>query len=80
MRKSLIALCTLAALGVPAAIAQVSIGINLPVYPKLVQVSGYPVYYAPQPGFELLLLRWLLLGLPAGKLVLELLVQRPWGP
>ncbi|HYN62365.1 MAG TPA: hypothetical protein VET87_22920, partial [Rubrivivax sp.] len=26
----------------------VSIGINLPVYPQLVQVSGYPVYYAPQ--------------------------------
>jgi hypothetical protein len=25
----------------------VSIGINLPVYPQLVQVPGYPVYYAP---------------------------------
>jgi len=26
----------------------VSIGINLPVYPRLVPVPGYPVYYAPQ--------------------------------
>jgi hypothetical protein len=26
----------------------VSIGINLPLYPQLVQVPGYPVYYAPQ--------------------------------
>ena len=26
----------------------VSIGINLPVYPELVPVPGYPVYYAPQ--------------------------------
>ena len=26
----------------------VSIGINLPVYPRLVRVPGYPVYYAPQ--------------------------------
>jgi len=25
----------------------VSIGINMPVYPQLVQVPGYPVYYAP---------------------------------
>jgi hypothetical protein len=27
---------------------QVSIGINVPVYPRLVIVPGYPVYYAPQ--------------------------------
>jgi hypothetical protein len=26
----------------------VSIGINLPAYPRLVRVPGYPVYYAPQ--------------------------------
>ena len=26
----------------------VSIGVNLPVYPQLVAVPGYPVYYAPQ--------------------------------
>lgn len=29
------------------AAVQVSIGINLPVYPQLVVVPGYPVYYAP---------------------------------
>jgi hypothetical protein len=26
----------------------VSIGINLPLYPELVRVPGYPVYYAPR--------------------------------
>lgn len=26
----------------------ISIGINVPVYPRLVRVPGYPVYYAPQ--------------------------------
>jgi hypothetical protein len=31
-------------IGVPG----MSIGINLPVFPELVQVPGYPVYYAPQ--------------------------------
>jgi hypothetical protein len=31
------------AVGVPG----ISIGINVPVYPELVQVPGYPVYYAP---------------------------------
>ena len=30
----------------------VSIGINFPLYPELVQVPGYPVYYAPRPGQE----------------------------
>jgi len=35
---------------VTSAVAQVSvsIGINLPLYPTLVRVPGYPVYYAPQ--------------------------------
>lgn len=28
----------------------VSIGFNLPVYPQLVRVPGYPVYYAPELG------------------------------
>ena len=33
---------------VPAfAAVNVSIGINLPTYPRLVRVPGYPVYYAP---------------------------------
>ena len=30
------------------AISGISIGINLPVYPEFVQISGYPVYYAPR--------------------------------
>ena len=47
---------------VTSAIAQVSIGIGLPgvsiginlgVYPELVQVPGYPVYYAPRLGSNL---------------------------
>jgi len=36
-------LCTAASADV-----QVSIGINVPVYPQLVVVPGYPVYYAPR--------------------------------
>ncbi|WP_153111042.1 hypothetical protein [Propionivibrio limicola] len=37
-------------LSASSAIAQVSvsIGINLPLYPELVRVPGYPVYYAPR--------------------------------
>ena len=37
-------------LSATSAIAQVSvsIGINLPLYPELVRVPGYPVYYAPR--------------------------------
>ena len=31
-----------------SAFLQVSIGINVPVYPQLVPVPGYPVYYAPR--------------------------------
>ena len=34
-------------LGTITAEAQVRIGINLPVFPRLVIVPGYPVYYAP---------------------------------
>lgn len=34
--------------GVGFQLPGVSIGINLPVQPQLVQVPGYPVYYAPQ--------------------------------
>jgi hypothetical protein len=52
MRHLLIAL-PLLLLQVPATHAQVSvsIGINLPVYPQLHRVPGYPVYYAPEaPG------------------------------
>jgi hypothetical protein len=55
MRNALIVLWML--LGSTSAAAQVSvgvwlpgvsIGINMPVYPTLVLVPGYPVYYAPQ--------------------------------
>jgi len=48
MRYVLIALWMLLG-SVTSAMAQVSIGIgiNLPVYPQLVRVPGYPVYYAP---------------------------------
>jgi hypothetical protein len=52
MRHLLLAL-PLLLMQVPAAHAQisVSIGINLPVYPQLQRVPGYPVYYAPgAPG------------------------------
>ena len=42
----------------------ISIGINMPMYPRLVRVPGYPVYYDPQRGFELLLLRRPVLGIP----------------
>lgn len=35
-------------MGVGVQMPGVSIGINLPVQPQLVQVPGYPVYYAPQ--------------------------------
>jgi len=34
-------------IGIGIGLPNVSIGINLPVYPDLVAVPGYPVYYAP---------------------------------
>jgi hypothetical protein len=37
------------AIGTP----NVSIGINLPVYPEFVRVPSYPVYYAPRVGINL---------------------------
>ena len=37
----------LAQLGLSFALPGLSIGINVPVYPQLVRVPGYPVYYAP---------------------------------
>src|SRR4051794_535111 len=37
-----------AQVSVAASFPGVSIGINLPAYPELVPVPGYPVYYAPQ--------------------------------
>jgi hypothetical protein len=61
MRKGLAVLWLLLCSITPAA-AQVSIGfvlpgasigINFPVYPELVQVPGYPVYYAPRVSSNL---------------------------
>jgi len=50
MRHALIAtLIYLGSLALPAsAQVHVSIGINVPTYPVLQRVPGYPVYYAPQ--------------------------------
>lgn len=56
MRRGLIVLAILlcsttsavAQLSVEVGLPGISIGINLPVYPDLVPVPGYPVYYAPQ--------------------------------
>ncbi len=36
--------------GVGVALPGVQIGINVPAYPRLVAVPGYPVYYAPAMG------------------------------
>ncbi|MDE1949990.1 MAG: hypothetical protein KGI35_15330, partial [Burkholderiales bacterium] len=37
-----------AQLGVAISLPGVSIGIDVPIYPELVRVPGYPVYYAPR--------------------------------
>jgi len=48
MRKLVIAFAMMLFTATSAfAAVNVSIGINLPVYPRLVPVPGYPVYYAP---------------------------------
>jgi hypothetical protein len=49
MRQALAVLALLLC-SITSSLAQfsVSIGVNLPVYPQLVRVPGYPVYYAPQ--------------------------------
>lgn len=49
MRHLLIALSMLF-LTATSAFAQVSIGINVSLFPDLVRVPGYPVYYAPRLG------------------------------
>jgi len=63
MRRFVIALCMLfgsitpalaqVSVGIGVAVPGLSIGINLPAYPQLVRVTGYPVYYAPQLGLNL---------------------------
>ena len=52
MRHRFMALCIALSCAATAAAAAVgvSIGINVPVYPQLVAVPGYPVYYAPRLG------------------------------
>src|SRR5258708_19237667 len=48
MRKALIGLLmALTAASAAEAAVNVSIGINIPAYPRLMAVPGYPVYYAP---------------------------------
>ncbi len=48
MRHTIAGLLLLAASALPGhAATYVNIGINLPSYPRLVPVPGYPVYYAP---------------------------------
>ncbi len=58
VRYGLIALCMLlgsvtsapaeVSIGIGIGLPNVSIGINLPLFPELVRVPGYPVYYAPR--------------------------------
>jgi hypothetical protein len=47
MRSTIVIVCMLFGMCIPAA-AEVRIGINLQLFPDLVAVPGYPVYYAPQ--------------------------------
>lgn len=47
MRSAIVVACVLLGICAPAG-AGISIGINVGVYPELVPVPGYPVYYAPQ--------------------------------
>ncbi len=52
-------------IGVGIAMPGVRIGINIPSYPQLVPVPGYPVYYAPQLSANLFFydgLYWVLAG------------------
>lgn len=51
MRHLLIALSMLF-FAATSAFAQVSVGINISLFPDLVRVPGYPVYYAPRLGMN----------------------------
>jgi hypothetical protein len=56
MRKELVLISLLLCTAIPASAQvsfsvrtpSVSIGINVPIYPRLVRVPNYPVYYAPE--------------------------------
>ena len=59
MRYKIVLVCALMGLapamgqvsvGIGVAVPGLSIGINVPAYPELAPVPGYPVYYAPQVG------------------------------
>ena len=86
MRYAIVMLCLLLGLAAPVAaqlsisigVPGVSIGLSVPVFPRLMRVPGYPVYYAPVG--QLLLLRGPVLGLPGRRLVCQFLVRRPLGP
>lgn len=55
MRKFCLVLCLMLGVATPAlatvaiqfSVPGLSIGINVPAYPRLVRIPGYPVYYAP---------------------------------
>lgn len=47
LRSAIVGVCVLLGMSAPAG-AAVSIGFNVGVYPDLVPIPGYPVYYAPQ--------------------------------
>ena len=51
MRKLIIGLSMLI-FSATSALAQVSIGINISLFPELVRVPAYPVYYAPRLGIN----------------------------
>ncbi len=54
MRYAIIALMALLGVPLPAqAEIGISIGINVPIYPQLTRIPGYPVYYAPQLAINL---------------------------
>ena len=57
MRFRIVLVCALMSLtpaigqvSVSVAVPGLSIGLNVPTYPELVPVPGYPVYYAPRLG------------------------------
>ena len=61
MRAAIVAICfffgsaapAISQVGIGVSLPSVRIGINLPAYPDLVPIAGYPVYYAPQADANL---------------------------
>ena len=79
--RSLIIVLSMLFWSATSATAQVSvsIGINVPSYPELVRVPGYPVYYAPGLNSNFFFYDGHVLGVRTGQLVRQFLVQRPVG-